>query len=88
MKIKLKILIGTLALIAGFMVFAQGSRQIIKTYERESLYIETVKIGRHPVGSHADIVKQKGLKDGLRDIVLQGLGLAIVFAGGLYLARR
>lgn len=88
MKQKLHYLTATLILIAGFMLFAHGSRLIVKTYERESIYIETVKIGKHPVGSHEHIVRQKGMKDGLQHLIIQSLGIAVAISGIIYLSKN
>lgn len=80
-------IIATTILIAGFMTLAHGSRLILKTYERESMYIETVKIGKRPVGAHANIVEQKGFKDGLLHIMLQCVGVTLSITGGIYLTK-
>ncbi|PHR27290.1 MAG: hypothetical protein COA36_09905 [Desulfotalea sp.] len=84
---KLHYTVATIVLIAGLMILAHGSRLILKTYERESMYIETVKIGKHPVGAHADIVEKKGFKDGLMHIILQGIGITVSITGGVCLGK-
>jgi len=87
MKQKIHYLTATLILIAGFMLFAHGSRLIVKTYERESIYIETVKIGKHPIGPHEEIVRQKGMKDGLQHLIIQTLGITVAISGIIYLSK-
>ncbi len=87
MPTKQKYLIYTFLLTAGLMIFLHGSRMIIHTYQRESIHIETVKIGHRPEGDYEDIAIQRGLKDGLLDILVQMSGIGIALTSGTLLCR-
>lgn len=86
-KTTIKYTVTTIMLVIGLMVFIQGSRSIIKTYQRETTYIETAKIGRFPTGTHLELVEQKGFKDGLLHILVQVSGLSISIFGLYYMMR-
>lgn len=84
---KLQYSIATGVLTMGLIAFLYGSLLVINTYKRESLYIETTKIGKVPVEKHLKLVEQRGLKNGLLHILLQGSGALIAVVGGVFLAK-
>lgn len=91
MQKTLRYAICTVALIIGLTVYLYGSKLITDTYQRESIYIESVKIGRMPVEEHLALVKCRGLKDGLIDLFIQFAGVSVTlisFCALLYTGRK
>lgn len=83
---RIKTTIYTVLLAAGLTIFLYGSMQVVKTYKRESIYIETSRTGSFPEGQHLKLVEQRGFKNGLLHVLLQGTGALISTAGLLRLA--
>ncbi len=77
----------TVVLAAGLTIYLHGSRKVLQTYQRESTYIETARIGMLPTGSYLEAVRRRGMKDGLVHILIQAAGTLIAVAGGAYLGK-
>jgi len=88
MKIPFRYIISTIALTFGLMVFLYGSVLIVDTYQRESIYIETVRLGKPPVNEHALLVEKRGLKNGLIHILIQVSGASLTVLSCFYLTRK
>lgn len=88
MSKKLHYIICTIILALGLMTLLHGSRLILQTYQRESVFDEALKIGAFPDDAKARIFAQRGLKDGIIHLLYQAAGLTVALASGLSLARR
>ena len=89
-NIRLYYCIYTVALVLGLMAFLHGSRLIVNTYQRESLSVETARIGRRPIDGHEELAAKRGIKDGVQDLLVQlsGLTVSLVSVGFLLKTGR
>jgi len=88
MKKRTRYVLFTVVLTLGLIIFMNGSRLIIRTYQRESVYIETVRIGHRPQGDYEKVVLQRGLKDGLLHVLLQVSGIGLALFSGIALSKN
>lgn len=88
MSKKLHYTLCTVILILGLMTLLHGSRMILQTYQRESLYDEALKIGAFPDDKKAALFSKRGLKDGLVHILYQVTGATASIVTCLYMVRK
>jgi hypothetical protein len=85
---KLHYTLCTLVLTLGLMALLHGSRLILETYQRESLYIEVVMIGAFPDEKKIEIFKKRGLKDGIIHLLYQVTGASVALAACHFLLKK
>ena len=85
---KLHYTLCTVVLTLGLMALLHGSRLILQTYQRESLYVEVVMIGAFPDERKIELFKKRGLKDGIVHLLYQVTGASASLAACLYLLRK
>ncbi len=85
---KLHYTLCTVVLTLGLMALLHGSRLILQTYQRESLYVEVVMIGAFPDERKIVLFKKRGLKDGIVHLLYQVTGASAALAASLYLLRK
>ncbi len=88
MQQKHRYILFTILLSLGLLLFLNGSRLVIKTYQRDSLTAETVRLGKPLTAEHEYFARLRGLKDGLLHVLLQTTGICVVAGSCTVLKSR